>query len=75
MEDQIEKIDFMDELRVTRKRSELAEIEEEGEEEYACQVLRSVGSWSIGCESRNKEQSIHSAYLDLIRTARRFIYI
>ena len=34
-----------------------------------------MGSWSIGCEPKNKEQSIYCAYLHLIRTARRFLYI
>jgi phospholipase D1/2 len=75
MEDRIGNIDFMDDLQVTRQRNELPEIREEAEDDFSCQILRSVGSWSIGCEPRNKEQSVHSAYLHLIRTARRFIYI
>jgi phospholipase D1/2 len=75
MEDEIKKIDFMNDLQVTRRRAELQEIEEEAEYDYSCQILRSVGSWSIGCQPNLKERSVHSAYLDLIRTAKRFIYI
>ena len=38
-----------------------------------CQVLRSAGSWSLGREI--SEESIHSAYLQLIFDAKHFIYI
>jgi phospholipase D1/2 len=76
MEDSIEKIEFMNELRVTRKKGEtLHEIQEEIEYEYHCQILRSVGSWSIGCEPNHRERSVHTAYLDLIHSSKRFIYI
>lgn len=49
MGDAIEKIDFIDDIRVTKKKETLHEIPEEIEEEFRCQALRSVGSWSIGC--------------------------
>lgn len=40
-----------------------------------CQVVRSVGNWSVGCHSSNTEFSIHIAYLQLISQARHFIYM
>lgn len=40
-----------------------------------CQVVRSVGNWSIGCHSENTEFSIHIAYLQLISQAKHYIYI
>ena len=39
-----------------------------------CQVLRSVGQWSIGCP-RREESSIYKAYLSLIEESQNFIYI
>jgi phospholipase D1/2 len=38
-------------------------------------MLRSAGSWSIGCEASLKEDSICNAYLFLISNAEYFIYI
>ncbi|KAG0713559.1 Phospholipase D2 [Chionoecetes opilio] len=38
-----------------------------------CQVVRSVGKWSAGLD--DTEASIFSAYVDLIRRAKHFIYI
>jgi phosphatidylserine/phosphatidylglycerophosphate/cardiolipin synthase-like enzyme len=38
-----------------------------------CQILRSSSSWSTGVEE--KEDSIYTAYMDLIETSEHFIYI
>ncbi|CAL1290284.1 unnamed protein product [Larinioides sclopetarius] len=38
-----------------------------------CQVLRSVSTWSAGIKTM--ENSIHTAYLDVIRNAKHYIYI
>lgn len=40
-----------------------------------CQILRSVSGWSIGCDPSRREKSISTAYIDLILSAQRFIYI
>ncbi|GFR10586.1 phospholipase D1 [Trichonephila clavata] len=38
-----------------------------------CQILRSVSTWSAGMKTM--EHSIHTAYLDVIRNAKHYIYI
>ena len=38
-------------------------------------MLRSASQWSIGCKQSVTERSIYTAYLNLIRTAKHFIYI
>lgn len=39
------------------------------------QAIRSASYWSIGLEIKNPEFSIRTAYLDLIKNAKHFIYI
>lgn len=38
-----------------------------------CQILRSASSWSVGIT--DTEDSIHQAYIDIIKNAKHFIYI
>ena len=56
---------------IHKKVSKEFSFEQEGTVE--CQVLRSAGSWSVGREI--PENSIHSAYIQLILEAKFFIYI
>ena len=45
----------------------------QNEGEFTMQALRSSGEWSMGLDY--SEKSIHTCYLRLIRSAKRFIYI
>ena len=54
------------------KRESLAFVNT-GSKHVQCQVLRSAGSWSLGVEK--SEESILSAYYELILDAKHFIYI
>lgn len=53
MEDEIEKIDYINDIRISANQhmQRLPVISEEEEDSlaFSCQMLRSVGSWSIGC--------------------------
>lgn len=42
---------------------------------HSVQVIRSAGNWSLGLKSNKIENSIHLAYLELIKRAEHFIYI
>lgn len=42
---------------------------------YIVQGLRSGSNWSMGLNTKKTEKSIHTAYLDLIKKAEKFIYI
>lgn len=55
MEDEIEKIDYINDIRISNGMNQhqrlpvISEEEEDCASSFTCQVLRSVGSWSIGC--------------------------
>lgn len=72
MSDNNEQINYINDVRVVQ-RNKMTEIREE--EDFSCQILRSVGGWSIGCNPILKEDSIYKAYLSLIEQAENFIYI
>jgi phosphatidylserine/phosphatidylglycerophosphate/cardiolipin synthase-like enzyme len=40
-----------------------------------CQILKSAGNWSLGLKDEMTENSIHLAYIELIKNAQHFIYI
>ena len=42
---------------------------------FECQMVRSVGEWSIGCAPSSTEPSIQLAYIELISNAKHYIYI
>ena len=42
---------------------------------HSVQVIRSAGNWSLGLMQNKIENSIHLAYLELIKRAENFIYI
>lgn len=43
---------------------------------YCFQIVRSVSNWSAGfLDQETWEGSIHEAYIDVIRKAKRYIYI
>ena len=42
---------------------------------HITQIVRSTGTWSLGLRGDNIENSIYLAYLELIKAAKKFIYI
>ena len=56
----------------TRRRTSKWKLASSAEAVCHCQIVRSVSTWSAGVATEN---SIHSAYIDLIRKAKHFIYI
>ena len=40
-----------------------------------CQLVRSVGPWSIGCSKESTECSIQVSYVELIANSKYYIYI
>ena len=45
------------------------------ESKMTCQILRSAGQWSLGLQDEMTEQSIHLAFIQLIKSSENFIYI
>jgi hypothetical protein len=63
MDDRIEDIDYIKDVRLGQSRTKMSRV---GQEEFECQLLRSAGSWAIGCPPSQKEQSIYNGYISLI---------
>lgn len=66
---------YSDEIQQKEKPIAYKQLETSKSGSMECQILRSVGSWSIGCSKESTECSIQVAYVELIANSKHYIYI